>query len=39
LDVKDAAHYGPTLVNHRGEANAVRWSTRLTERAREELER
>ena len=39
LDVKDAAHYGPKLVDRRTATQSVRWAARLIERAGEEVER
>lgn len=39
LDVKDAAHYGPKLVQRRTATQSVRWAARLIERAAEEVER
>lgn len=39
LDVKDAAHYGPKLVEQRAATQAIRWARRLVERAAEEVER
>jgi hypothetical protein len=39
LDVKDAAHYGVSLVNARIAANATRSAKSLVERARDEVER
>lgn len=39
LDVKDASHYGTTLVTGPRAANSVKWARKLVERAREELER
>jgi hypothetical protein len=39
LDVKDAAHYGPKLVQRRTATQSLRWATRLIERAAEEVER
>ena len=39
LDVKDASHYGTTLVTGRRAADSVKWARKLVERAREELER
>lgn len=39
LDVKDAAHYGPNLVEQRAATQAIRWARRLVERAAEEVER
>ena len=39
LDVKDASHYGTTLVTRPRAADSVKWARKLVERAREELER
>jgi hypothetical protein len=39
LDVKDAAHYGVNVVASRKARDALKWATRLVERAREEVER
>ncbi len=39
LDVKDAAHYGVNIVASRKAHDALKWATRLVERAREEVER
>jgi hypothetical protein len=39
LDLKDAAHYGVLVVASRKARDAVRWSTRLVDRARQESER
>jgi hypothetical protein len=39
LDVKDAAHDGPKLVERRTATRAARWAARLIERAVEEVER
>ncbi len=39
LDLKDEAHYGVTSVAPRRARDAVKWAGRLTERAREEVER
>jgi len=39
LDVKDASHYGTTLVTRRRAADSVKWARKLIDRAREELER
>jgi hypothetical protein len=39
LDLKDAAHYGVLVVASRKARDAVRWSGRLVDRARQEGER
>jgi hypothetical protein len=39
LDLKDEAHYGVNSVGPRKARDAVKWAGRLTERAREEVER
>jgi hypothetical protein len=39
LDLKDAAHYGVMVVASRKARDALRWSGRLVDRAREESER
>lgn len=39
LDLKDAAHYGVLVVASRKARDAVRWSGRLVDRARQESER
>lgn len=39
LDVKDAAHYGVTVVGPRKAGDALRWARQLVERAGEEVER
>jgi hypothetical protein len=39
LDVKDAAHYGVVVISPRRATDAVKWASRLLERAREETER
>ena len=39
IDLKDEAHYGLTLVSRQRAKNAVRWSSSLVERARQEIER
>jgi hypothetical protein len=39
LDLKDAAHYGVLVVASRKARDAVRWSGRLVEGARQESER
>ena len=39
LDIKDAAHYGVSLIDTRTASNATRWAKRLVDRAREEIER
>jgi len=39
LGVKDAAHYGVSLIDARTAGSATRWARRLVERAREEVER
>jgi hypothetical protein len=39
LDVKDAAHYGVVVISPRGARDAVKWASRLIERAGEEIER
>ena len=39
LDLKDAAHYGVMVVASRKARDALRWSTRLVDRARQESER
>ena len=39
LDLKDAAHYGVMVVAARKARDAVRWSSRLVGKAREEIER
>ena len=39
LDLKDAAHYGVLVVASRKARDAIRWATRLADRARQESER
>ena len=39
LDLKDEAHYGVTNIAPPKAREAVKWAARLTERAREEVER
>jgi hypothetical protein len=39
LDLKDAAHYGVLVVASRKARDALRWSGRLVDRARQESER
>lgn len=39
LDLKDAAHYGVMVVASRKARDALRWSTRLVDRAQQESER
>jgi hypothetical protein len=39
LDLKDAAHYGVMVVAARRARDALRWSTRLVDSARQETER
>jgi hypothetical protein len=39
LDIKDEAHYGVIVVVPRRARDAVRWATRLVDRAAEETER
>ena len=38
LDLKDEAHYGVMVVASRRARDALRWATRLVERAEEEIE-
>jgi hypothetical protein len=39
LDLKDAAHYGVMVVASRKARDALRWSSRLVDRAQQESER
>ncbi|MGH3422536.1 MAG: hypothetical protein ACRDOD_23430, partial [Streptosporangiaceae bacterium] len=39
LDLKDAAHYGVLVVASRKARDAIRWATRLADRAQQESER
>jgi hypothetical protein len=39
LGLKDAAHYGTSLVGARSASDAIRWARGLVSRAREEIER
>jgi hypothetical protein len=39
LSLTDAAHYGVQVVSSRNATDAIKWSSRLVERAREETER
>lgn len=39
IDLKDQAHYGITVVPAPTERQAVQWASRLTTRARQEIER
>jgi hypothetical protein len=39
LDLKDAAHYGVMVVASRKARDALRWSGRLVDKARQEIER
>jgi hypothetical protein len=39
LDIKDASHYGVEIVAGKRARDAVNWASRITQRAREEVER
>lgn len=39
LDIKDAAHYGVMVVAEGKARDALRWATRLVERAKQDVER